>query len=335
MIIPIINDSALEYWLDGTDKNEFAMKTNVDLSPRFSFTISKQLSENLVREYHLSAPINLMVPKAKKRRANSAYHLFPYPSSLPLKSFVELTDHYGETILVSSPEYCFLYAASKLPFHEVVRIGCLLCAMYIFDNTETMQQRSRIPVTTTRKIQKYLQTAQGMQGIKVARAAIRYVVDNCNSPTEVSLAVLACLPFSRGGYALEPPSMNELIPLSSAAKRQTNIKKIHGDMVWASHKLVVEYDSNLSHLHREQHEYDKRRASAIILSGYRLINLTAGQLSSFSTVDETFIMLRHVLGMRKMSEQMKQYEDLRWEVVHEIMLKKKTIQQILFDSRNH
>lgn len=335
MIIPIINNSALEYWLDGTEKNEFATKANVDLSPRFPFAISKQLSLSLIKEYHLSAPINLMVPKEKKRRANIAYHLFPYPSSLPLKSFVELTDHLGETIMVSSPEYCFLYAASILPFYEVVRIGCMLCARYVFDKAQSMQQRSRTPVTTTKKIHKYLQTAKGMHGIKTARKAIQYVVDNCNSPAEVSLAVLACLPFSRGGYALETPSMNELIRLSSAASGRMSNQKIHGDMVWTAHKIVVEYDSNLSHLQKEQHEYDKRRASAITLSGYQLITLTAGQLSSFSAVEETFLMLRRLLGMRRMSAQMKRFEDLRWEVVHEIMLKKKTIQQILFGSRDY
>ncbi len=104
-------------------------------------------------------------------------------------------------------------------------------------------------------------------------------------------------------------------------------------MVWENQKVVVEYDSNLSHLQKEQHEYDKRRATAITMSGYQLVNLTAGQLASFSAVEETFIMMRYLLGMKKMSAKMKIYEEIRWEVVHEILLKKKSLQQILFDPR--
>ena len=44
-------------------------------------------------------------------------------------------------------------------------------------------------------------------------------------------------------------------------------------------------------------------------------------------------MLRHLLGMKQKSSEMKKYEEQRWETVHEILLKKKTLQQILFDPR--
>lgn len=104
-------------------------------------------------------------------------------------------------------------------------------------------------------------------------------------------------------------------------------------MVWEDHKIVVEYDSNLSHLQKEQHEYDKRRATAITMSGYQLVSLTAGQLASFRAVEETFIMLRHLLKIKKRSAKMEKYEEPRREVVHEVLLKKKTLQQILFDPR--
>lgn len=334
MIIPIINYSALEFWLDGTDKNDFLFgKEAVDLSADFSFSISKRQSEKLAREYHLTMPLRLMAPRKKKRKENESYHLFSYPASLPSNSFVELTDHFGETVLVSSPEYCFLFAASVLPFYEVVRIGCMLCAIYVFDKTNAMQQRSRIPVTSTKKIQRFLQSAGGMRGVKTANTALHYIVDNCNSPMEVSLAVLSSLPLYRGGYALEKPAMNKKLRLSSTVSKQMNIRQIRGDMVWEDQKIVVEYDSNLSHLQKEQHEFDKRRAAAITLSGYQLISLTVGQLSSFSAIDEMFNMLRHLLGMKKKSSEMKKYEEQRWETVHEILLKKKTLQQILFDPR--
>ena len=330
MILPIIHLSALEYWLDGTDKNDYAVQRLATKLPRhFEFSINNQLASELMKEYHLSRPIHLLVPDTKNRRSNQTFHLYPYPQGSLPDSFVELTDHLGETILVSSPEACFLYAAATLPFHEVVRIGCMLCAMYVSDNNEPMLQRSRNPITTVKKILRFLKKADNAYGIKTARQAIRYVIDNCNSPMEVSLVVLSCLPISRGGYALEKPAMNGEIKLMTVATIKMNIQKCHCDMVWEDHKTVLEYESNLTHLDKSQHEYDKKRSSAITLSGYQIINLTSGQLSSFWKTDETFFMIRRVLGMRKYTKIFQQYEDLRWEVVHEILLKKKTLHQIL------
>ena len=75
-------DSALEFWLDGTDKNDFLLgKEAVDLSADFSFSISKRQSEKLAREYHLTMPLSLMAPRKKKRKENESYHLFSYPAS--------------------------------------------------------------------------------------------------------------------------------------------------------------------------------------------------------------------------------------------------------------
>ena len=100
-------------------------------------------------------------------------------------------------------------------------------------------------------------------------------------------------------------------------------------MVWEDHKTVLEYESDLAHLDKSQHEYDKKRSSAITLSAYQIINLTSAQLSTFWKTDETFFMIRRVLGMRTYTKIFQHYEDLRWEVVHEILLKKKSLQQIL------
>lgn len=330
MIIPIISFSALEFWLGGVDESDYLNQYHPLSLPRhFDFSITRQLACELIREYHLSAPVHLMVPTNNNRRSNETFHLHSYPKHLPPNSFMELTSHLGEVLLVSSPEACFLYAASTLPFYEVVRIGCMLCAMYVSDKSQALLQRSRSPITNVRKIQQYLQKADNVPGIKKARRAIRYVVDNCNSPMEVSLAVLACLPIAQGGYGLERPIMNGELHLSSTAASKINIRQCRCDMVWEERKTVLEYDSNLTHLEKNQHEYDKKRISAINISGYRIITLTAGQLSSFGKAEEVFSLLRNMLGMDPRKKRLKQYEDLRWEVVHEILLKKKTLQQIL------
>lgn len=330
MIIPIIRTSALEFWLDGTGKNDNPIKRPaLNLPSHFDFSINTQIASALAREYHLSTPVCLMVQNNKHRYSNEAFHSFPCPKSMPANSFVELTDHFGETVLMSSPEAGFLFAAATLPFYEVVRVGCLLCSMYVSDRSQAMLQRSRLPVTSVKKIRQYLKGADNAHGIKIARKAINYVIDNCNSPMEVSLAVLSCLPISRGGYALKRPAMNGEIRLMLAVAKKMGIQKCHCDMVWEEQKTVLEYESNLTHLDKYQHEYDKKRSSAITLSGYQIINLTAGQLTSFSKTDETFFMIRHILEMQKNTRTFQQYEDIRREVVRELILKKKSLQQIL------
>ena len=93
--------------------------------------------------------------------------------------------------------------------------------------------------------------------------------------------------------------MNERIVLSEAAAASLGIDSCLCDIVWNDEHAVVEYDSNLTHLDKGQHGYDKAKANALSDSGYRLVTITSSNIKSFEAMENTYEMVRNALCKRK------------------------------------
>ena len=93
-------------------------------------------------------------------------------------------------------------------------------------------------------------------------------------------------------------------------------------MVWKKQKVVLEYDSNLSHLGLEQHFKDKRRSTALNIAGYKVISITAEQIGNFGSIETAFLRIRSALGMRTHKDRWEEYLDLRRQVVKDILFQK-------------
>lgn len=87
-------------------------------------------------------------------------------------------------------------------------------------------------------------------------------------------------------------------------------------MVWFEEKVIVEYDSNISHLEAGQAAYDKRRIAAFQQSGFKVINITYNDIQTLSDLDRFFALVRKELNQRKSSTQLKKYYDKRYELFH-------------------
>ncbi len=323
MITTIIGISALEYWLNGTDKYFYLSPDLRSVPQKYEFHISNNKSENLSKEYRLSFPINFMAPKNRKAKKGEKYSTFYFINGLPYKSFVKLNDRgdSDDEVYVACPELCFLQAAHIFPFYLTVKIGCMLCAMYIRDDDAAIGQRNIQPLTTVNKIKKYLDKVDKVQGIQMARRAIKYVSDNCNSPMEVNIATMGKLPISKGGYALGNFEMNGVIKLKQEEEDFLGRKTCMCDILWKKEKVVVEYESNMVHLDKEQHAYDKRRSTAIVNSGYKIINVTAKDVGILSRTDEIFWIIRRTLGIRSLHNRFKNFDDIRFDVYREVFKK--------------
>ena len=90
-------------------------------------------------------------------------------------------------------------------------------------------------------------------------------------------------------------------------------------MVWEEKKVILEYDSTLSHLNKDQHIQDKERATALVMSGYKVISATSEQVKNFGNVETLFLNLRRELKLKTRRERMDQYYELRREVVHQLI----------------
>ena len=314
--------SALEYWLK---ENGIPYHFHFDIDS--SKVRNKEVLESVTsrkdiicaaERLNFLEPVHVAVSDYIKRASTETVVFHKLPECLPEFSFFKIS----QSIYIECPELCFVQAASFLSFHELVLLANELCAIYIKDDVEEYGQRKRTPVTTTKKIAGYIDKAKYIHGLQKAKTAVRYALDRSNSPMESRLAVTAMLPFYRGGYGLIKPQLNFDIRLNKEAAEYLGRENCCCDMVWNKKKIAVEYDSNMTHLEIQQHFKDKKRATALTISGYKVISLTAEQFKNFGNIETMFLRIRNILGMRTHKERLDMYMEQRRKVVNDILLKK-------------
>ena len=319
MAIIVTYPSALEYWLlekgipRPFDYGFFKESGNTSavLSGRFNRNELLQAPEQL----NFNLPLHIAVPENTMRNGNENLKIHILPKRLPEDCFIAV----AKGVYVCSPELCFLFAARELDVPELILLGNELCAIYKRDQYADYGQSRREPLMTRDSVTAFLQQMRGVSGKKKADIAARYILDRANSPMESRLAVIAALPVYLGGYGIRNTKLNYEVFLSKQGEDFLGRKSCCCDMVWIEEKVVLEYDSNLTHLQIGQHFLDKKRSTALTLSGFKVISLTAEQVGQFRTIENTFLSLRSALGMKNHSSRFAETFADRWDVVHKIM----------------
>lgn len=180
-------------------------------------------------------------------------------------------------IPVVSPECCFVRLAGILSFHELVKVGNLLCASFAIDEAGCLMSRGAA-ITTKNRIAAYVDSVHDANGIKTARKAVRFIADNAASPAEVDACLLLCLPVMRGGFACPMPEFNGHVGLRPEVARTLGYFDCYCDLIWRGAKCVVEYTSELHHTGYEKQARDEMRRAALESMGYRVYLLTKTQM---------------------------------------------------------
>ena len=315
--IVFVYPSALQFWMSSEGNLQRYHPDNRVLTsvPSDHRLVSLQAPYDLLaQQYQLSFPVKILADKANHRFNNSFMSCSVRSEKVPQNSFVRIHNTPdGYPVYIACPEYCFLSAASHLSFWELVMLGYQLCACFAPDSMAEYQQRSRTPIISAAKIAAFLDHCKGAHGISNASQAISNVLDNAGSPMEIKLAMASTLPFFRGGVAIIKPELNAYPELTAKAREQLGYD-CRCDMLWRIRKTAAEYDSNSTHLDRHQHAIDKDRSTALSLSGYKVISITSDFINSFQSYEETLVMLRWSLGMRKAAGQLERYLDRRYEL---------------------
>lgn len=313
MKLIITYPSALEYWLEEKGIPPFYQCPSLYSA---SFDSRKDLAR--AAEYlRFSHPVHLVVHETVTRRGSDSISYHQLPKVLPEGSFIEITD----SISIISPEMCFLQAATQLSLPELVFLACELCSIYVKDLNSDYYHRRREPITSVEAISAFLNKAKGARGVNLAKRAIKYAVNNSNSPMESCLATLACLPFCYGGYGLPKPQLNLDVSLPPESKAILQKNTCCCDFVWLKEKVIVEYDSNLSHLSAAQHHKDKKRVTALSLAGYTVIIITAVQLQRFRDIEAAFFSVRKALKLHPHSSRADQHFQKRWDTAKKLLPK--------------
>ena len=125
MITRIVYPSALEYWL----KEKGIPYQYWNTGKTANMKTGRASITETVKQLTFTPPVHVAVPRKTNRHNTSIVTFHTLPRHLPENSFIQITD----SILISSPEMCFLQSAWILPFHMLVKLACELCAIYVFD----------------------------------------------------------------------------------------------------------------------------------------------------------------------------------------------------------
>ena len=320
MLIPVVYPSAGTFWLNFDMRNfRNTLLQPADLPKQYELFLNKEIIQELLSKYNLSAPLKLLAPDSNARRSNRLYSCITRAERYPSDAFLELEPFVIDRdavcrILLACPELCFLQAAAGLSFYETIKFGYDLCAMYRLDKTAEHGQRSRIQITDISSLSGFLDRAEGIYGIKNARHSLKFVRNCSNSPMETRLAMLQILPFSYGGFSIDGQKLNMEIFLSEKAAAVAGRKSVTCDMAWEREMVAVEYDSNETHLTVSQHDWDKRKATALAIDGYKVFPITSRMVSSLQEIEKTFTALRKLLGrrtdIRRLAESREKREEL-------------------------
>lgn len=302
MTVFIGYESAYEFWRRADDSRGSALcASRVRSSHRLRVVDAKgratrpEIGDVLFRGL-FDAPLHIMASSLETRSRCSDVICHVCPATYLKGSFVALE----KDVVVVSPALSFLQMAESFPLETLVVAGMELCGRYAVSREGAIS--SRCPLTSASRLRRFVGQAEGMRGVKKARRALRFVMDDSASPMETSLALLLSMPHSLGGYGLPRPVMNLRIDAVAFDKCMVGhcaeSRFFRGDLCWPQAKLCVEYDSDAYHTGADRIAHDSWRRTELHLAGFSVVTITRGQLYDVSSMDRVARLLAKQLGVR-------------------------------------
>jgi very-short-patch-repair endonuclease len=242
----------------------------------------------------LSLPLDILLANCDARRRKPSLRQHLHRNVTPAGSLVRIND----ALLVSSPEFCFLQMANELSLVELLELGYELCGSYALPATADSIAlatlcidadqpplfdhgfKQRPPMTSKKKLRDFLAQTPGTKGHKLAKHALRYIVDNAASPMEAKLSILLVLPYRLGGYGFAPPELNARIVPAKSARRSASKSSYRCDLFWPDYDVAVEYDSDQFHTGPSRIASDSKRRNTLSSIGIVTITVTNQQIHS-------------------------------------------------------
>ena len=335
MNIIISYPSAAEFWMSSRNAAFAGSLFEHSRSDSFcpdtgQYYIADDAAQWLIEKYGLSVPLHMLVPSAHCRKRSKVFVCNVVGQKLSETALLKLETiskkqpgatnqkEIMHTVFIASPELCFLQAAKSMKFLQLIKFGFDLCSIYVDNSQDRYSHTSRKAITDQSKIERFIRAVSNVKGSKLARKAVPYVLDQSNSPMETKIAMMTILPISYGGFGIKRPKLNLSVMLSEQGQKILGRSSCICDMGWLEEKVIVEYDSNLSHLDPQQHARDKARISALSVSGYTVICITAESIR-LANLDVSFFAVRKALKMHSRRAELEAAKELRMKTWSMIM----------------
>lgn len=231
--------------------------------------------------FECSDPLHLLVDDVTKRRAIRGTRCHVDQSGIgviPLRQ---------SGLYIIPPEAVFLQEAQSLDDAALMKLGFELCGSYYLTDDSPGFMPRRDPLTRASAIRRFINDPKrdGTRGVKRARKAARYLLDNSASPRETSVALLISLPVAQGGYGHPLPRLNHRVPIPAYARHLFSKRHYVCDLCWPEHGVALEYDSDTYHSGAQRIASDSARRSALALLGIDTISVTNYQITHVDEMD--------------------------------------------------
>jgi hypothetical protein len=198
--------------------------------------------------------------------------------------------------LLVSPEAALVSVATKCDFVSLVELGSLLCScFYLREDREFGIAQRQVPLASPKSISSFISKNPNLPGAVLTKRCLGQIVANAESPMEVKVAMLMCLPRRYGGGALPLPELGFSVTIPDCYWKTSSMGAFRYDFFWPDCNLEVEYDSDAVHATSEKLFRDARRRNIIQALGVTSLSLTRGQVMHEAVFEE---FIREVYSMQ-------------------------------------
>lgn len=218
----------------------------------------------------------------------------------PEKSFIKICND----VYISTPEALFLQMATCCSLWELIELGYELCGTYSLGKEASADQINAglnldRRATTVKHLISYLDRCGSVAGIRKAKTALRFILNNSASPMETAVAMMLFLSQHYGGYGLPLARMNCRVDIPVSCRTYARYRVC--DFYWPQYKLALEYDSDTFHKHDVQQGYDSIRRNDLFNSGVTVLSLTTKQFRQLELFDKQVRALEKHIKHRRQS----------------------------------
>lgn len=287
MTVYLVGQSALAFWRNQRVTNRFDVQptrlSSFDNAPVRAASI-RQFADFCIPE---CKTIHIAVSNTAFRKPIPGIVKHAWNSSQTLAMYCKILNG----LYVSSPELTFIQVANDAPIERLILLGYEICGRYQPSRNHEAGFVSCDPLTSAEKLVKTGKVLKNIAGIKAARRAVKYIINNTESPREALLSMLLSLPRAIGGYGLDLPVANPQIRLSPQEQRALGKSHIRTDLFWPSHNVALEYDSATWHHGNDAYIRDSVKRNDLGSRGIACISVTNEEMRDPERFD---LVVRHL-----------------------------------------
>lgn len=280
-------------------------------------------------------PLALLAPNMSQRHWFAKTTPRVLSTQLPAQSFLELvaTDSPNHLrlprkarVFIEAPPLALLRVAQTEA--QAVRAGknedlvaklhtlafaCECCGNYSKDPLKPQTGRCHYdkPGTSSRfcdpsSMQSYLSDMSHQNGLKLARFAAKYAIDESGSPMETYINLAFTLPPRYAGLSMTKPLANKQLVVSEEVRAQLKHRSLRPDFQWPDARMLGEYLGDESHSGKPARVEDKNRLQDYILANYKPFFLMFDDVCSVAALNRTALMFA-----KQFAQSGKPYEEYR------------------------